>query len=177
MNPAKWHPWTSFLPSPIIINVATLGPVGFWGKAPGTNGSIAGLLLYTVMFHHLHPFFYGVFLVLFTYLSIAFCGEAEKRMFQQDPGEVIFDELVAMQVVFFGLQAQINALGAWAWVVLLLGFGLFRFFDILKPLGIKRLQYLPEGMGVTMDDIAAGIAACICLHVFVYYAGPYLVSS
>jgi len=111
INVDQWHRWTAYLPSNVVTNVATLGPLGFWGKAPGTNGSIAGLLLYTVMFHQLHPFFYGIFLALLVYLSIAFCGEAEKRMFRADPGEVILDELVAMPICYFGLQGAINAFG------------------------------------------------------------------
>jgi len=51
-----------------------------------------------------------------------------------------------------------------AWVVFLAGFALFRFFDILKPLGIGRLQELPAGWGVVMDDVAAALAACGVLH-------------
>ena len=49
-------------------------------------------------------------------------------------------------------------------VLLLLGFGLFRFFDIVKPLGIKRIQDLPGGWGVVMDDVIAGIVACVVFH-------------
>jgi len=51
------------------------------------------------------------------------------------------------------------------WLVLLLaGFGLFRFFDILKPLGINKLQSLPGGWGVVLDDVAAALASCASLH-------------
>ncbi|GHB92229.1 phosphatidylglycerophosphatase A family protein [Cerasicoccus arenae] len=175
MTPEKWHPWTVLLPSPIITNVATLGKLGYLGKAPGTNGSVAGVLLYTVMFYPLEPFFYFLILAAWIYLAIAFCGEAENRLFKRDPGEVILDEVVAMPVCFIGLQGAIAAFGAWAWTILLLGFGLFRLFDILKPFGIKKLQDLPGGLGVVVDDLAAGVATCICLHFAVYFAAPYIV--
>jgi phosphatidylglycerophosphatase A len=48
--------------------------------------------------------------------------------------------------------------------VVLAGFGLFRFFDILKPLGISRLQNWPGGWGIVADDFAAALAACGALH-------------
>lgn len=164
MNSKRPFPFMAFLPQRLVCDVATIGPVGNWGKAPGTNGSIVGVILYTLVFHHLHPLGYALGLVFLIGLSVAFCDEAERRMQKQDPGEVIIDEVVAIPVCFIGLQSLIAHLQHNAWVVLLLGFALFRLFDILKPLGISRLQNLPGGWGVTADDIAAAIATCICLQ-------------
>lgn len=159
----------AFLPERLVRNVATIGPVGYWGKAPGTNGSIVGVLLYTLLFHFLHPVAYAVALVILLLLAVAFCDEAERRMHKSDPGEVIIDEVVVMPICFIGLQPAIAQLGHFAWVVLLAGFLLFRFFDILKPLGIKKLQDLPGGWGVAIDDIAAAIAACVCLQLLTLF--------
>ena len=50
------------------------------------------------------------------------------------------------------------------WALLLAGFAFFRFFDILKPLGIARLQHLSGGWGVVADDVGAALAACASLH-------------
>lgn len=157
--------WTAFLSSSLVNNLATLGPLGFWGKAPGTVGSVAGILWYTAAFHYLSPLGYVLLLAASLYFAVAICGEAEDRMFKRDPGEIILDEFVSMPVCFIGLQQAITYLGVWAWLVLLAGFGLFRFFDILKPLGIKSLQSKPGGWGVVADDVAAALATCIVLHI------------
>ena len=50
-------------------------------------------------------------------------------------------------------------------MIFVAGFLLFRFYDILKPLGIARLQTLPGGWGVVADDVAAALAACATLHI------------
>ena len=47
------YPWASVLPERLVRGLATMGPVGYWGKAPGTNGSVIGVLWYTVFFHNL----------------------------------------------------------------------------------------------------------------------------
>ena len=83
-------------------------------------------------------------------------------MAKKDPGEVILDEFVAMPLCFLGWPAMLHPLQPWA--VFLLGLGLFRLFDILKPFGIRRLQYLPGGWGIVIDDTAAALAACATLH-------------
>ena len=155
--------WPRFLPTRTVLMLATLGPVGRKLPAPGTWGSVAGMLYYTV-------FFLGrlglvgnlVATAVGTYVAVAFCGEAEFRMGRKDPGEVILDEFVAMPLCYLGWPALVAVLPPWA--VLLAGFGLFRFFDILKPLGINRLQDLPSGWGVVVDDLAAALAACATLH-------------
>ncbi len=157
--------WTALLPTPLVNGLATLGPLGGWGKAPGTVGSVAGLLWYTLAFHYLHPIAFLVLLLVTLYLGVAICGEAEERMMKRDPGEIILDEFVSVPLCFFGLQGAIDSLGPWAWIILLAGFGLFRLFDILKPFGIKKLQDYPGGWGVVADDVAAAMATSICLHI------------
>lgn len=157
--------WTVALPTSFVKNCATLGPLGFWGKAPGTVGSLAGILWYTVAFHFLDPVSYVLLLAATLYFAVAICGEAEDRMFKRDPGEVILDEFVCIPICFIGLQGAITSLGGWAWVMLLAGFAGFRFFDILKPLGIKKLQSKPGGWGVVVDDAVAALATCVCLHI------------
>lgn len=97
------------------------------------------------------------------YWAVGICGEAELRLGKVDPGEVILDEYVAMPLCFLGWSELTLTWPAWA--VLLAGFALFRFFDILKPLGIARLQNLPSGWGVVLDDLAAALVACGGLHV------------
>lgn len=165
--------WSRFLPTSLVLNCATLGPVAYWTKAPGTLGSVAGLFFYTTFFHELNFSRAGQFqflfvIAIFAYLATVICGEAEERLMKRDPGEVILDEFVAVPLCFLSLGHVFAALDVWSWVLLLAGFLLFRFFDILKPLGIKKLQDLPGGIGVVADDLAAAVATCICLHVGAY---------
>lgn len=155
--------WPRFLPTSTVLACATLGPIGTKLPAPGTWGSVAGLMYFTV-------FFAGSYGVLGTlilsaigaYVAVAICGEAEFRMGRRDPGEVILDEFVAIPLCFLGWPALINPLPAWA--IFLIGFGLFRLFDIWKPLGISKLQNLPGGWGVVVDDLAAALVTCAVMH-------------
>ena len=168
MSPTGWKdyfPWTRLMPTPFVVNVATLGPLGTRFKAPGTVGSAAGIIWYTMVFHHASPLAYLLLLLLTLYAGTGICGEAEKRLYKRDPGEVILDEFVVMPVCFFGLQGVISGLGGWAWVLMLAGFALFRLFDITKPFGISKLQDLPGGYGVMADDLAAALVTCVLLHV------------
>jgi len=81
--------WPKSLPSNIINGVSTLGPLGYWGKAPGTVGSAAGIIYYTLVFHQIGILGYLTLLAVTIYLAIAFCGEAEVRLMKKDPPEVI----------------------------------------------------------------------------------------
>ncbi len=159
--------WPRFLPSQTVLNFATVGPVGRIRKAPGTWGSLAGLLYFTLFFYALGPFGTLLFGGLGIYLAVAMCGEAEFRLGRRDPGEVVLDEFVAMPFCFLGWPLMAAALPAWAspWAVFLAGFAVFRVFDILKPFGISKLQDLPDGWGVVADDVAAALATCVTLHV------------
>jgi phosphatidylglycerophosphatase A len=154
--------WPRFLPSQMVVNFATLGPVGRMGKAPGTWGSVAGLLYFTVFFYGIGVFGTLLFGAVGIYLAVAMCGEAEFRLGKRDPGEIVLDEFVAIPFCFIAWQHL--PVGIPNWVIFLAGFGLFRLFDIWKPLGISRLQNLPDGWGVVADDIAAAAATCVSLH-------------
>ncbi len=156
--------WARLLPSRLVVGVARLGPLGRRLPAPGTWGSLAGLLYYLVFFAPMRGFVGPVALGLAgLYLAVCFCGEAEVRLGRRDPGEIILDEFTAMPLCFIGWPYLIPAAPAWA--ILLGGFAFFRLFDIWKPLGIRRLQSLPGGWGVVADDVAAALAACGALHV------------
>ncbi len=157
--------WIRTLPTSWIVNLSTLWGLGYAGRAPGTLGSVAGLIWFTVFFYHLPPFAYLLLLAATLYLAVVICGEGETRMAKVDPPEMILDEMVAIPVCFLGLQHVLA--GSYAWVVIVLGFLLFRLFDILKPFGISRLQKLQGGRGVVADDVAAGLATAVCLHLIV----------
>ena len=163
--------WPRRLSSPVVIGLATLGPIGRRLPAPGTWGSLAGLLYFAVFF--LYGYGPGeaawvntVDIILASaamgYVAVGFCGEAEARIGRTDPGEVILDEFVAMPLCFLGWGYLVGPLPLWA--ILLLGFALFRLFDITKPFFISKLQDLPAGWGIVVDDTAAALAACLTLH-------------
>jgi phosphatidylglycerophosphatase A len=156
--------WTRRWGTPLVLTLARLGPVGAKLPAPGTWGSAAGLLWVAGAFWwpHLGPGCTLALVLASSYLAVAVCGEAEIRLGRADPGEVILDEVVAMPVCFFGAERLLAAAPAWG--VLLAGFAVFRFFDIAKPLGIRRLQALPGGWGVVSDDLAAALATCATLQ-------------
>ncbi len=167
------HPiWTRFLPTSFVLTCARLGPIGRIRFAPGTWGSVAGLVYQLVVCHYLSlslggQITLGLLCAVGVWIAIALCGEAEFRLGRRDPGEVILDEFVAMPFCFFGWPDMLD--GPWPhnWsraIVYVLGFVFFRLFDITKPLGIKKLQDLPGGWGIVVDDLAAALLTCGVLH-------------
>ncbi len=155
--------WLRWLPGKLVVGIATLGPVGMKLKAPGTWGSLAGLLYFTVFFRHVRWEVNFAWSVVAAFLAVGITGEAARRMGRSDPGEVILDEFVVMPLVFLGWRW--GGASTWPeWVMLLAGFGLFRLYDILKPFGISRLQRWPGGWGIVADDFVAALAACGTLH-------------
>lgn len=155
--------WAARLPAAFVVGAATLGPLGRRLPAPGTWGSAAGLL-YALLFYRSASWPATlVATVALSWVAVALCGEAERRLGKRDPGCIVLDEFIVLPLVFLGARwAWAGLAPEWAWV--LLGFGLFRLFDILKPFGISRLQRWPGGWGVVADDFAAALAACGAMH-------------
>lgn len=79
----------------------------------------------------------------------------------KDPSKVVIDEVIGMWITMIFIP--------FSWTNLLFGFILFRFFDIAKPLGVRKMENLKGGTGVMMDDVLAGIYANIVLQVIVYF--------
>ncbi|MDG1326115.1 MAG: phosphatidylglycerophosphatase A [Opitutales bacterium] len=150
-----------------IRNLSTLGPVGIKLPAPGTFGSLAGLILFCFLFWFspLSPM--GV-MILFSVLfivGIPLCTQAEILLGKEDPSEVIWDEFTSIPLVFVFCLDELNSFSVTKILFLLtMGFILFRIFDIAKPIGIKKLQNLPKGMGVMIDDLAAAFVSALILH-------------
>jgi phosphatidylglycerophosphatase A len=169
-NFRSYFVWTKLLPTAVVVNLATLGPLGLVKKGPGTVGSVAGLGLYSVLFHSASPFVFLTLTAFLTYLAIAICDTAEQRLHMRDPGMIILDEFIAVPLVFLGMGGSHGLVAQHgSWPVLLGGFVLFRIFDIAKPLGISRLQNLPGGIGCVVDDLAAALASCVVLHLILYF--------
>lgn len=143
--------------------LATVGPVGHCPVAPGTAGSLVGVIL-TVIIQRLRfaPWAYcltmGVVIAVIFALGVWAAGGAERFYGEQDPGCVVIDEVAGQMVVF------VFRSGA-GWLVLLVGFILFRIFDVLKPFPARRAEHLPGGWGIMCDDLAAGAYGAAALFV------------
>jgi phosphatidylglycerophosphatase A len=154
----------------LAYNLATTFGLGDLLPAPGTTaGSAPAALIWPAVAWPLldSPWLWVITLVMITASTIAglWASDAEiLRRGKSDPGPVVIDE-VAGQWLTYGC-----ALPLWAalsprelLVFVVAGFFLFRFFDILKPWPIRRLEKLNGGLGVMADDLAAGLAAGIVL--------------
>jgi phosphatidylglycerophosphatase A len=156
----------------MMVGIATLGPLGRL-RAPGTWGSAAGLLWWALVVRNLargHAWYHElVFDALVVLAAIFFCGVAAFLLKKKDPSEVILDEFVAMPLVF--LFNKHLALGsAKGFLLVIVGFLLFRLFDITKPFGIKALEKLPGGFGIVLDDVMAAFYANLVLQGIAFLA-------
>ena len=137
--------------------IATGFGAGFLPWAPGTWGSLLALPLHALL-SRLAPVHHALALAGVFLLAVLSAGAAEKILDRKDPGVVVVDEVMGMLITLIAVPA--NPL---AW---LLGFALFRFFDILKPWPVHFLdQRLNGGLGVVLDDVMAGLYAFAALQV------------
>ena len=128
----------------------TLGPIGYLPYAPGTYGSVlACILLYFFSSVFTHPLFVLIFIAVTLIVLNSLTLEVN------DPGYIIIDEVAGMFIAMAGQGVT--------FLSLLAGFVLFRFFDIVKPYPIRRVEALPKGYGILEDDIVAGVFANLLL--------------
>ncbi|RMD97897.1 MAG: phosphatidylglycerophosphatase A [Deltaproteobacteria bacterium] len=148
---------------PISIFCATACGVGFIPLAPGTCGTVMGVLLaWGLGFLPLPLEIVGI--LLFVGFSIVVSGRAEQTFQRHDDQRIVIDETAGMLVSVALLPKTGN--------LLLWGFLLFRLFDITKPFPARRWgDHLPGGLGIVMDDVAAGIYANLVLQGVRYFWG------
>lgn len=144
---------------------------GFIPLMPGTMGSISVVLLIAVITLFVPGDHFFLVLTGFLILSLilhALTVKAFCRKHGKDAGSFVLDEWVGQTLPFYA-TFPMEELESYFLIHLLLGLALFRFFDILKPLGINKLQDLPGGWGVLTDDVLAGVYALFCMKMIIFY--------
>jgi len=155
------------LPKGFLRHPAHFAAFGFGSgcapKAPGTAGTVMAVLLYLPL-QYLNLPFYLLVIVLSFGLGVWLCGKASSALGVHDHGGIGWDEFVGFWIT------MIAAPSGWPW--LLLGFALFRLFDIWKPQPIRYLvRHVHGGLGIMLDDVLAGIYALVILQ-GIYYLIP-----
>jgi phosphatidylglycerophosphatase A len=140
-----------------ILFVAT----GFYsGKAPfapGTFGTCIGLI-FCFFLSKASTAMIIPCLLLVIFLSVPIAHKAESLLGNKDSGEIVIDEIAGILITLAGLPFTVPNV--------IIGFMLFRLLDIVKPFPIRFLeQKMPGGIGIVIDDVAAGIMANILLRI------------
>lgn len=134
--------------------LATAFGIGYTPVAPGTFGSLVGLLVW--FFQPESSALQLTFIVVLFFAGSWSASLAERHFSSTDPGPVVVDEVMGMLITLF-----LNPVG---WVGALLAFFLFRLFDVVKPYPAKQLEHLPGGIGVMADDAMAAVYANLVLR-------------
>ena len=148
MKKTRWAWW-----------VATFFGAGWGRPGPGTYGSVAAVLLWFVAAHVFHcsapelAWATAIAAACATALGIPAATVVARESDRKDPGFVVIDEVAGQWVALIAMRPD--------WPHALLALLLFRMFDIWKPWPIRRLEKLPEGTGIVVDDLAAGAFAWI----------------
>ncbi len=144
----------------VIIFIAQGAYAGRLPVAPGTAGTIIGVLLYLWM-RAISPAPYLVLCFIIIMIGTWTAGRAELFLGRKDSPSIVIDEIAGYLVAMFMVPQ------AWGFVVT--GFLLFRVFDIIKPYPLKRLQNIHGGAGVMADDIGAGVYTNLVLQAAAFF--------
>jgi len=144
---------------------ATFFGIGYLLPGPGTWASAATVLLWAALARALPPSFRPIVAItlaaVVTLIAIPAATQVARSSGIRDPQFVVIDE-VAGQLISL-IAAPLT------WKSLLAGFILFRAFDIVKPPPLRQLETIPEGHGIVLDDVAAGLYALGCLHLLLHF--------
>lgn len=148
-------------PRKMAVAIGTGFGAGYWPWGAGTAGALLATLIWIALSYMFTPL---CLLILTTILVVAFTALgvwATNRLephWGEDPSRVVVDEMVGAWIALLVAKPFVWW-HAWA------AFTLFRFFDMAKPLGIRRMESIPGGWGVMMDDVLAGVYSAMVLFV------------
>jgi phosphatidylglycerophosphatase A len=137
--------------------VATFFGAGFGKPGPGTWGSVAAVLLWSAFAFGIHPAAQTLLFVLLAGIALALLFGipastiVARESGRHDPQFVVVDEVIGQWIALLGSRAD--------WRHALIALILFRLFDITKPFPLRQLEKLPEGWGIVLDDVGAGLYA------------------
>ena len=139
---------------------ATVFGIGYIGKGSGTVSAIFCSICWYMAWAGNYPGLIALFITgIITALGL-WSGNKVEPLWGKDHGRVVIDEVAGMCISLLFIPVTIP--------YVLTALLLFRFFDIVKPLYIKKMELLPGGLGVMMDDVLAGIYANILLQLFIW---------
>ncbi|MGA9389008.1 MAG: phosphatidylglycerophosphatase A [Candidatus Sulfotelmatobacter sp.] len=145
--------------------IATFFGIGRLRPGPGTWGSVATVLLWVALARAISPALRTplaiALAVLITMIGIPAATRVARSAGKKDPQFVVIDEVAGQLVALIGVPLT--------WKCFLASFILFRAFDIVKPPPVRQLEAIPEGTGIVLDDIAAGLLALIVVHLFLQF--------
>ena len=142
--------------------IATCFKVGYLPLAPGTWGSLAALIIwYLLKPSMIDPLFLLITGGLF-FIGIAVSALLTKELDQKDPKEIVIDEWVGMWIALYLCPHDFK----WGMVAFLF----FRIFDIFKPGPVQLMDDMDDAAGIMMDDVVAGILACLVTQSILYYS-------
>lgn len=152
---------------PIFHNIIATGfGAGYFPYGPGTMGAILAMAIYiglsfTLSYSSLFIVLLAL-IVVFTVLGV-WSGTVSEKYWGEDPSRVVVDEMVGQWIVMTAIPQSLG------WKYILASLILFRFFDIVKPLGVRKMEQLGGGLGIMADDILAGIYGAIVLFTACYF--------
>jgi phosphatidylglycerophosphatase A len=134
---------------------------GLAPKAPGTFGTVMAIPFYFLLSQN-SLLIYGLITLIAFLVGVYLCGKTADDLGVHDHPGIVWDEFVGFWITMFAAPA------GWLW--LLVGFLLFRLFDIWKPWPIKLLdQKVESGLGIMIDDVLAGVYALVLLQLLAYF--------
>jgi len=145
--------------------IATFFGAGRLHPGPGTWGSLATVLLWWLVTRWIAPDWQTISAIalagLVVLIGIPAATQVARFSGLKDPQFVVIDEVAGQLIAFIGVPVS--------WKSLLLGFILFRGFDIVKPPPVRQLEKLPEGFGIVIDDVGAGLYALAIMQLFLHF--------
>ncbi len=143
----------------LALVIGTWFGCGYFPWGPGTAGSVAAVLIVAALQYFGLGRYALLALVFLTLLPGIWASTMTARhVAKKDPGIVVVDEVLGQWVTLL-------AAPVWNWKSLAAGLILFRLFDIWKPWPVRNLEKLPEGVGIVVDDLAAGGYAALILYI------------
>ncbi len=150
----------------LAVFLSTVGYIGYFPVAPGTAGSAAGLVVYGAVAWGGAPWMQAAAILVVAAVGIWAATISERYFGGIDPGPVVIDEVLGMLITLAFVPVGIK--GA------IVGFVVFRIFDVFKPFPAGRLERLHGGFGVMADDAAAAVYGNIVMRVLAAYAPGWL---
>lgn len=138
---------------------ATVFGIGYIGKGSGTVAAIFCSVCWYMAWAGNYPGLIALIITAIIIILGIWSGNKVEPLWGKDHGRVVIDEVAGMCISLLFIPVTIY--------YVLAALVLFRFFDIVKPLFIKRLEALPGGVGVMMDDVLAGVYANVILQIFI----------